>query len=44
VAADHPDVVKRLMDVVEEARRDLGDYDRIGQGARFFDKPVPTKR
>ncbi len=44
VAAGHPDVVERLMDVVEEARRDLGDYDRIGKGARFFDKPVPTKR
>jgi len=37
VAADHADVVKRLMGVVEEARRDLGDYDRIGRGARFFD-------
>jgi len=37
VAAEHPDVVKRLMGVVEEARRDLGDYDRIGRGARFFD-------
>lgn len=38
VAATHPDVVKRLMGVVEEARRELGDYDRIGQGARFFDE------
>ena len=37
VAADHADVVKRLMGAVEEARRDLGDYDRIGRGARFFD-------
>jgi len=38
VAEAHPEVVKRLMGVVEEARRDLGDYDRLGQGARFFDK------
>ena len=38
VAEAHPEVVKRLMGVVEEARRDLGDYDRIGQGARFFDE------
>ncbi|MBL7140415.1 MAG: sulfatase [Planctomycetes bacterium] len=48
VAADHPDVVEHLMDVVEEARRDLGDYDRIGRGARFFDpgprRPDVTRR
>jgi arylsulfatase len=42
VAAAHPDVVKRLMDVVEEARCDLGDYDRVGRGARFFD-PGPRR-
>ena len=44
VATGHPDVVERLMKWVEQAREDLGDYDRIGKGARFFDKPVPTKR
>ena len=44
VAAGHPDVVARLMKRVEQAREDLGDYDRIGKGAHFFDKPVPTKR
>ncbi len=37
VAAAHPDVAKRLMGVAEEARRDLGDYDRIGKGAHVFD-------
>lgn len=37
VAAAHPDVVDRLMALVEQARDDLGDYDRIGIGARFFD-------
>jgi hypothetical protein len=44
VAAGHPDAVERLMKLVEQAREDLGDYNRIGKGARFFDKPVPTKR
>ena len=44
VAAGHPDVVERLMKRVEQAREDLGDYDRIGKGARFFDQPVPTRR
>ncbi|BDS05859.1 N-acetylgalactosamine-6-sulfatase [Oceaniferula spumae] len=50
VAAAHPEVVNRLMKQVETARADLGDYDRIGQGARFFDqgkkrpKLVKTKK
>lgn len=42
VAAQHPEVVKRLMKLVEKARSDLGDYDRIGKGARFFD-PGPHR-
>ena len=37
VAKDHPDVVARLMGLIGKARADLGDYDRVGQGARFFD-------
>lgn len=37
VAEGHADVVKRLMKLVEAARAELGDYDRIGEGARFFD-------
>jgi len=37
VAGQHPDVVTRLMGLIEKARADLGDYDRVGQGARFFD-------
>jgi len=40
VAASHPDVVARLEGLIEEARGDLGDWDRIGEGARFFD-PEP---
>jgi len=37
VAAEHPDIVARLLKLVEKAREDLGDYNRIGKGARFFD-------
>jgi len=37
VAAQHPEVVERLMRLVEKAREDLGDYDRSGSGQRFFD-------
>ena len=42
VAAKHPAVVKRLMTAVENARLDLGDCDRIGKGARFYD-PQPKR-
>jgi arylsulfatase len=38
VAKSHPEVVERLMKRVKSARADLGDYNRIGAGARFFDK------
>lgn len=37
VAAQHPEVVSRLMERVESARSELGDIDRTGTGARFFD-------
>ena len=37
VAGEHPGVVQRLLKLAEDARRDIGDYDRIGSGARFFD-------
>jgi arylsulfatase len=37
LAATHPDEVARLMKLVESARADLGDYDRVGAGQRFFD-------
>ncbi len=42
VAAQHPGVVARLMKLIEKGRADLGDYDRIGKGARFFD-PGPKR-
>ncbi len=48
VAAAHPEVVARLTALVEQVRGDLGDHDRIGKGARFFDdgprRPKMTKR
>ena len=42
VSAKHPDVVKDLLALAEEVRDDIGDYDRIGKGARFFD-PQPKR-
>jgi len=44
VAAANPEVVDRMMKLVEKARADLGDHDRVGAGARFFDGPAPTTR
>jgi arylsulfatase A-like enzyme len=37
LAGTHPDEVARLMELVKSGRADLGDYDRIGSGQRFFD-------
>lgn len=37
VAAAHPDVVALLTKRIERARQELGDIDRPGAGARFFD-------
>ena len=34
VAAEHPDVVARLMQMADQARDDLGDKDRRGKGQR----------
>ncbi len=42
VAADHPDVVARLLGLAERARDDIGDYNRVGRNARFFD-PGPRR-
>ncbi|MGD9420483.1 MAG: sulfatase family protein [Verrucomicrobiota bacterium JB025] len=38
VAAQHPEVVERLMKEVGRASAELGDAGTIGSGARFFDK------
>ena len=44
VAADHPEVVKRLMELADIGRADLGDGDTRGAGQRpigQIDNPVP---
>ncbi len=42
IAEKHPEIVKRLMKLIENARQELGDCDYIGKGARFFD-PDPKR-
>lgn len=42
VAKEHPEIVERLLALAEEARKDIGDFNRIGAGARFFD-PAPHR-
>lgn len=37
VAAENPDAVARLTALADRAREELGDYDRIGTGVRFFE-------
>jgi arylsulfatase len=43
LAETDPEVVAELMKLVEGAREDLGDYDRVGSGARFFDQNLPKR-
>ena len=38
LAGEHPDIVRKLMQEADRARAELGDYNRIGTGARFFDE------
>ncbi|MBL9190434.1 MAG: sulfatase [Opitutaceae bacterium] len=42
VAAQHPQITARLLAFAEKARADIGDFDRVGAGARFFD-PEPRR-
>jgi arylsulfatase A-like enzyme len=42
VAPQHPDIVARLLVLAEKARTDLGDHNRVGRGARYFD-PEPRR-
>lgn len=42
VAAQHQDIVKQLQALATAAREDIGDYDRVGPGTRFFD-PQPKR-
>lgn len=44
VAGEHPDIVRRLTELAETARDDLGDTDRPGKGLRpagTYPKPTP---
>ena len=38
LAKGNPDIVKKLMKRIDWARKELGDIDQSGRGARFFDK------
>lgn len=40
---ERPEVVATLMNEIEWARSELGDYNQIGSGARFFD-PGPKRQ
>ena len=42
LAGQHPSKVEKLIGLADRARSDIGDYDRIGQNARFFD-PQPRR-
>jgi arylsulfatase A-like enzyme len=44
VADQYPDKVSELMAALEQARSELGDKDRIGRGARFFDEEPTRER
>jgi len=45
VAADHPEVVRRLTPLAEKAREELGDVDRPGKGRRPVGRVAnPTPR
>lgn len=51
LAAKHPDKLAELLKLAEWARNDIGDYDRIGENARFYDeepnrlgKPKPAAK
>ena len=42
MADANPAVVQRLLVLAEQARDDIGDYNRVGRNARFFD-PQPKR-
>jgi|TARA_B100001093_G_scaffold431995_1_gene428274 arylsulfatase len=44
LAEQNPEKVKELMLLIEEGREELGDHNRIGKGARFFDDNPKTHR
>ena len=38
VSEQHPEVVQRLTALADKARSELGDYNRMGTGVRFFEE------
>jgi len=44
LAEQYPEKVKELILLIEEGRKELGDNDRIGEGARFYDNDSKTQR
>ncbi len=44
LAEQHPEIVDKLMKLIDKARADIGDYKMVGSGARFFDGSRPTSR
>jgi arylsulfatase A-like enzyme len=42
LSIQNPKIVARLLKLAAKAQQDLGDYDRIGKGQRFFD-PDPRR-
>ncbi len=44
LADQYPEKVKELMKLIEGGRKELGDNNRIGEGARFFDDAPKTGR
>lgn len=44
LASKYPEKVRELMSVIEEKRKELGDKNSIGTGARFFDDNSKNQR
>jgi len=44
LADQYPEKVEELMVLIEEGHIELGDHDRIGEGARFYDDAPKTQR
>jgi arylsulfatase A-like enzyme len=38
LAGKYPDIVERMKNLAEQAREELGDYNCIGKGVRFYDE------
>lgn len=43
VAAEHPDIVKQLVSLAQQAEQDIGNGNRPGKNARIEDAAPPGK-